>query len=105
MPPIMGAGAFIMSEITGIPYAQIMLISIFPALMYFFSVYIMIHYEAKIHNIKGIKSTTSAIHILRKRRLFRNSSIRYNYRNAIRLFTRNGRRHRIDILYSNKLTT
>nr|VFK20543.1 MAG: TRAP transporter, 4TM/12TM fusion protein [Candidatus Kentron sp. LFY] len=66
MPPIMGAGGFIMAELTGIPYSQIMLVAIFPALMYFFSVYIMVHYEAKRHNIVGERSPISAMEILKK---------------------------------------
>nr|VFK29761.1 MAG: TRAP transporter, 4TM/12TM fusion protein [Candidatus Kentron sp. MB]VFK33867.1 MAG: TRAP transporter, 4TM/12TM fusion protein [Candidatus Kentron sp. MB]VFK76472.1 MAG: TRAP transporter, 4TM/12TM fusion protein [Candidatus Kentron sp. MB] len=66
MPPIMGAGGFIMAELTGIPYSQIMLVAIFPALMYFFSVYIMVHYEAKKHNIVGERSPTSAMEILKR---------------------------------------
>jgi len=66
MPPIMGAGGFIMAELTGVPYSKIMLVAIFPALMYVFSVFIMVHYEAKIHNIKGEKSEHSAMNILRK---------------------------------------
>lgn len=43
MPPIMGAGGFIMAELTGVPYSQIMLVAIFPAFMYFFSVFVMVH--------------------------------------------------------------
>jgi TRAP transporter 4TM/12TM fusion protein len=66
MPPIMGAGGFIMAELTGIPYPKIMIIAIFPALMYFFSVFVMIHYEAKIHNIKGSKSGPSAWEIFKR---------------------------------------
>jgi TRAP transporter 4TM/12TM fusion protein len=65
MPPIMGAGGFIMAELTGVPYSKIMLIAIFPALMYVFSVYIMVHYEAKLHNIKGEKSEHPAMEILK----------------------------------------
>ena len=65
MPPIMGAGGFIMAELTGIPYSKIMLIAIFPALMYVFSVFTMVHYEAKIHNIKGEKSEYPAMEILK----------------------------------------
>ena len=53
MPPIMGAGGFLMAELTDTPYAHIMLIAIFPALLYFFSVFCMIHFEAKKHNIQG----------------------------------------------------
>ena len=66
MPPIMGAGGFIMAELTGIPYSKIMLVAIFPALMYFFSVFVMVHYEAKRYNIKGDKSPTGAMIILKK---------------------------------------
>jgi TRAP transporter 4TM/12TM fusion protein len=46
MPPIMGAGAFIMAEITGIRYERIMIAAIIPALLYFFSAYMMVDYEA-----------------------------------------------------------
>ena len=66
MPPIMGAGGFIMAELTGLPYSQIMLVAIFPALMYFFSVFVMVHYEAKKHNIVGEKSEQSAMEIFKK---------------------------------------
>ncbi len=66
MPPIMGAGGFIMAELTGIPYSKIMLISMFPAIMYFFSVFVMVHYYAKNNNIVGEKSKISAWEILKK---------------------------------------
>ena len=66
MPPIMGAGGFIMAELTGLPYSQIMLVAIFPAFMYFFSVFVMVHYEAKKHNIIGEKSEESASVIFRR---------------------------------------
>ena len=65
MPPIMGAGGFIMAELTGVPYSRIMLVAIFPAIMYVFSVFIMVHYEAKMHNLKGEKSEHSAMYILK----------------------------------------
>ena len=66
MPPIMGAGGFIMAELTGLPYSRIMLVAIFPALMYFFSVFVMVHYEAKMHGVVGEKSGMDAMEILRK---------------------------------------
>jgi TRAP transporter 4TM/12TM fusion protein len=65
MPPIMGAGGFIMAELTGVPYSRIMLVAIFPAVMYVFSVFVMVHYEAKLHNIRGEKSEHSAMEILK----------------------------------------
>ncbi len=66
MPPIMGAGGFIMSELTGVPYSTIMLVAVFPALMYFFSVYVMVHYEAKQHDIRGDRAETGAGEIFRR---------------------------------------
>ena len=64
MPPIMGAGGFIMAELTGVPYSRIMLVAIFPAVMYVFSVFVMVHYEAKKHNIRGEKSEHSAMPLI-----------------------------------------
>jgi TRAP transporter 4TM/12TM fusion protein len=55
MPPIMGAGGFIMAEMTEIPYVQIMLMAIFPAVIYFLSVFVMIHFEAKRFGLVGIR--------------------------------------------------
>ena len=66
MPPIMGAGGFIMAELTGLPYSHIMLVAIFPAFMYFFSVFVMVHYEAKKDNVVGEKSKFSAMQIFKK---------------------------------------
>jgi len=60
------AGGFIMAELTGLPYSQIMLVAIFPALMYFFSVFMMVHYEAKKHNIVGERSKEKPGDILRR---------------------------------------
>lgn len=66
MPPIMGAGGFIMAELTEIPYNTIMIIAIFPALMYFFSVFVMVHFEAKRHNIRGEKTGESVKQIFKE---------------------------------------
>ncbi|MFP4262656.1 MAG: TRAP transporter permease [Halomonas sp.] len=46
MPPIMGAGAFIMAEITGIPYTEIAVAALIPAILYFASVFFMVDFEA-----------------------------------------------------------
>lgn len=54
LPPIMGAGGFLMAELTGLPYSYIMMISVGPALLYFFSVFCMIHFEAKKQGLKGV---------------------------------------------------
>ncbi|SNT02441.1 TRAP transporter permease [Tropicimonas sediminicola] len=54
MPPIMGAGAFIMAEITGISYMEIVWAAIVPAVLYFISVYFMIDLAAQKANMKGL---------------------------------------------------
>jgi TRAP transporter 4TM/12TM fusion protein len=54
LPPIMGAGGFLMAELTETPYAYIMMIAVFPALLYFFSVFCMIHFEAKKQGLQGV---------------------------------------------------
>ena len=55
MPPIMGAGAFIMAEITGIPYTEIALAAIIPAVLYFVSVYFMVDFEAAKLGMRGMR--------------------------------------------------
>jgi len=55
LPPVMGAGGFLMAELTETSYAYIMMIAVFPALLYFFSVFCMIHFEAKKQGLKGIQ--------------------------------------------------
>ncbi|MDZ4094221.1 MAG: TRAP transporter fused permease subunit, partial [Paracoccaceae bacterium] len=54
LPPIMGAGAFIMSEITGIAYADIVIAAIIPAILYFASVYFMVDLYAQKYGMKGL---------------------------------------------------
>ncbi|KAA0874778.1 TRAP transporter permease [Nitrincola tapanii] len=53
LPPIMGAGGFLMAELTGTPYSTIMVLSIGPAIIYFLSIFMMVHFEAKKHNLIG----------------------------------------------------
>jgi TRAP transporter 4TM/12TM fusion protein len=54
MPPLMGAGAFLMSEFTRVPYVDIVLVSIFPAVLYFGSVYLLVHIAAVKLGMKGL---------------------------------------------------
>src|SRR6056297_1596566 len=55
MPPIMGAGAFIMAEITGIPYQEIAIAAIIPAILYFTSIYFMVDLEAAKLGMRGMR--------------------------------------------------
>lgn len=54
MPPILGSAAFIMAELIGAPYSEIMLASIIPALLYFFAVFLMVDIEAAKNNLTGV---------------------------------------------------
>ncbi|MBF9059378.1 TRAP transporter fused permease subunit [Rhodobacterales bacterium HKCCSP123] len=55
MPPIMGAGAFIMAEVTGIPYQEIAIAAIIPAILYFASIYFMVDFEAAKLGMRGMR--------------------------------------------------
>ena len=54
MPPIMGAAAFLMAEYMGIPYAEVAVKAILPAILYFTGIFIAVHLEAKKLGLKGI---------------------------------------------------
>lgn len=54
MPPIMGAAAFLMAETVGVPYSNIVVKAILPALLYFAGVFITVHLEAKKEGLKGL---------------------------------------------------
>ena len=54
MPPIMGAAAFLMAEYMGIPYAQVALKAVLPAVLYFTGIYIAVHLEAKRLGLRGL---------------------------------------------------
>lgn len=54
MPPIMGAAAFLMAETIGVPYSNIVVRAILPALLYFAGVFITVHLEAKKEGLRGL---------------------------------------------------
>jgi TRAP transporter 4TM/12TM fusion protein len=54
MPPIMGAGSFIMSEVTGIPYFTIIKVAVIPAVLYYLGVFCMVHFIALKRGIQAI---------------------------------------------------
>ncbi len=54
IPPIMGASAFIMAQVTRIPYSQIVVAAVIPALMYYVYVFILVDTEAAKNGLKGI---------------------------------------------------
>ena len=54
MPPVMGAVAFIMAETINVPFIEVAKAALIPALLYFGSVFWMVHLEAKRANLKGL---------------------------------------------------
>jgi len=54
MPPIMGAAAFLMAEMVGTPYVNIVKAAAIPALLYFTGIWIGVHLEARKTGLKGI---------------------------------------------------
>ena len=54
MPPIMGAAAFLMAEYMKLPYAEVAVKAILPAILYFTGIFIAVHLEAKKLGLKGI---------------------------------------------------
>ncbi|MEM9605688.1 MAG: TRAP transporter fused permease subunit [Pseudomonadota bacterium] len=56
MPPLMGAGAFVMVELTGVPYVQIMAAALPPALLYFFAVWVGINAFAGRYHLPPVHS-------------------------------------------------
>ena len=53
MPPVMGAAAFIMAEVVGVPYTKIMQIGLIPALLFFISLFFVVHLQAAKSGIEG----------------------------------------------------
>jgi TRAP transporter 4TM/12TM fusion protein len=51
MPPIMGAGAFIMAELTAVPYSRIVVAAALPAVLYYVGIMATVHWEALKHGI------------------------------------------------------
>ena len=54
MPPLMGAGAFVMVELTGTPYTSVMAAALPPAILYFFTIWIGLNAFATRHELKGL---------------------------------------------------
>lgn len=67
MPPVMGAAAFIMSEFLGIPYVQIIVAAIIPAILYYLAVGIMVHLEAAKNDLRGLERVPVLLKILKER--------------------------------------
>jgi TRAP transporter 4TM/12TM fusion protein len=65
MPPIMGAGAFVMAEFTKTPYGDIVWMSLVPAILYFTSVLLYVHLMAVKAGFTGMRDRTGAWQVMR----------------------------------------
>jgi TRAP transporter 4TM/12TM fusion protein len=54
MPPVMGAAAFVIAEFMNVPYLTVAAAGLFPALIYFFSIFVMVHFEARKKNLSTV---------------------------------------------------
>ncbi len=54
MPPVMGSVAFIMAQFVGVPYGTIALYAIIPAFLYFYGIFLTVHWSALRHGIGGL---------------------------------------------------
>ena len=57
MPPVMGAGAFVMAEITGISYVKIVVAAMLGSLLFYASLVLRVHYTALKHDLRGISES------------------------------------------------
>jgi len=65
MPPVMGAGAFVMAQFTGIPYSEILLVSIAPAILYFACTLLYVHLMACKLGLQGMEVTEKISAVLK----------------------------------------
>jgi TRAP transporter 4TM/12TM fusion protein len=56
MPPVMGAGAFIMAEMTNIPYLEIIKVAAIPGILFYLSVGIMVYFESRKMGLRGLRA-------------------------------------------------
>lgn len=68
MPPIMGAGAFLMAEFVRVPYGSIAIAALLPAFLYFLSVYLIVDLQASKDGMKGMRGEDlpKALNVLRR---------------------------------------
>lgn len=72
MPPVMGAGAFLMASFLGVPFVNIMIAAVSPALLYYGAVFLMVRLEAMKRGMKGLsqEELPKKADVLRKAYLF-----------------------------------
>lgn len=54
LPPVMGAGAFLIAEYTGLPYLEVVRAAVIPAILYMGTVFVFVHLVAVARNLEGL---------------------------------------------------
>ncbi|MEM6465398.1 MAG: TRAP transporter fused permease subunit [Pseudomonadota bacterium] len=69
MPPIMGVAAFIMAALTGVPYREIIIAAIIPALFFFYCLFLSVVFQARKQNIQPVGEVPDEMKLNREDRL------------------------------------
>jgi len=69
MPPIMGVAAFVMAAMTGVPYREIIIAAIIPAIFYFFCLFLSVVFQARKQNIQAVGAMTDDMRLTGEDRL------------------------------------
>ena len=69
MPPIMGVAAFIMASLTGVPYREIIIAAMIPALFFFFCLFLSVVFQARKQNIQAVGELPDDMQLTREDRL------------------------------------
>jgi len=66
MPPVMGVAAFVLAALTAIPYSDVIVAALIPALAYFFCLFLSVVFQARKQNIQAIGRLTDDMHFSRQ---------------------------------------
>ena len=66
MPPVMGVAAFVLASLTVVPYSQVIIAAIIPAVAYFFCLFLSVVFQSRKQNIKAIGELTEDMHMSRQ---------------------------------------
>ena len=66
MPPVMGVAAFVLAALTGVPYSDVIVAAVIPALAYFMCLFLSVVYQARKQNITAIRELTPEMHLSRQ---------------------------------------
>ena len=66
MPPVMGVAAFVLAALTAVPYSQVIIAAVIPALAYFLCLFLAVIFQARKQNIRAFNELTPEMHLSRQ---------------------------------------